>query len=268
VNRRGMMFCKRYLRRYLPSTDFADTMWDSPGSRSRGLAMNRKARDVLVANHIIKENEYEAVMILDRLPKGVDDLDRRYGTPAPAFTPEQMAKLREWEAAAWAKHVANPKPRRAPDLTRSLSLLRSYKRRQAKSFFKPAAQKSIDDASTALGRAIPMAWQKVLRISNGGRIDNCCLAEEHSCFFTKVEQLTKSNRESVAYYRQMGRELPATYIEIMTTEFGDSVWLDTKRQTKDGDCRVALLSHETTEEDREWSSIAEFLEELLTATEE
>jgi hypothetical protein len=50
----------------------------------------------------------------------------------------------------------------------------------------------------------------------------------------------------------------------MTTEFGDSVWLDTNRRSGKGDCRVILLSHENGEEERAWPSVAEFLEVLLT----
>ena len=40
------------------------------------------------------------------------------------------------------------------------------------------------------------------------------------------------------------------------------------RESAGGDCRVVLLSHETGEEEREWGSVAEFLEEVLTAPEE
>jgi hypothetical protein len=54
----------------------------------------------------------------------------------------------------------------------------------------------------------------------------------------------------------------------MTTEFGDSVWLDPSRPHGNGDCRVVLMSHETGEEAREWPSVAEFLEEVLTAQED
>jgi hypothetical protein len=52
---------------------------------------------------------------------------------------------------------------------------------------------------------------------------------------------------------------------VISTEIGDSNWLDTARPRPGGDGRVVLMSHETGEEQREWPSIAEFLEELLTA---
>ncbi len=51
----------------------------------------------------------------------------------------------------------------------------------------------------------------------------------------------------------------------MATEIGDSIWLDPARAKPGGDCRVVLMSHETGGEQREWSSIAEFLAELLAA---
>jgi hypothetical protein len=68
-----------------------------------------------------------------------------------------------------------------------------------------------------------------------------------------------------AYYREMGAELPDSLLVVVRTEIGDSLWLDTARQTTKGDCPVMLISHETTEVEREWNSVAEFLEELLTA---
>jgi hypothetical protein len=62
--------------------------------------------------------------------------------------------------------------------------------------------------------------------------------------------------------------MPDSLVVVMRTEIGDSVWLDTCATKPDGDCRVVLMSHETGEEEREWSSVADFLEDLLTAEEE
>jgi hypothetical protein len=233
--------------------------------RHRGLAMNRKARDLLKAHGLVGDEHCMPVLIVERPPRGVENLDRRYGPPEPAFAPEQMARIRELEAEAWAEHAANPKPPRAPDLGRSLKLLRSAKRRAPESFAKPAAQNALDEAARALGRAIPTAWQQVLRISNGGQIRPCPLADGHACRITPVQQLAKECRAELAYYREIGADLPVSLLAVMTTEFGDSVWLDTSRPSGNGDCRVVLMSHETGEEQREWSSVAEFLEEILTS---
>jgi hypothetical protein len=55
---------------------------------------------------------------------------------------------------------------------------------------------------------------------------------------------------------------------IIHAELGDSIWLDTAQPKPGGDCRVVLMSHETWAEERDWPTVAEFLEELLTVTQE
>lgn len=261
----------RFQRKYLPNTDFAYTVRDmtdyGDGSlrRHRGLAVNRKARDVLKAHGLVSDDQCRPVLILPRPPRGVEDLDRRYG-PAPlAFSAERLARIRELEAAAWAEHLAHSKPARAPDLDRSLSLLRSEKRRAPKGFAKPAAPKAIAEASKALGAPVPAAWQKVLGVSNGGRIENSALAAGQAVLITPAEKLARSCRDEADYYSEIGAKRSKSWLPVITTEIGDSVWLDTARIKPGGDCRVVLVSHETGEEDREWPGVAEFLEELLTA---
>jgi hypothetical protein len=268
----GLYLTGRYLRKHLPDTDFAYTIEDwAEGSRVRrfrGLAMNRKARDLLLTSGIVNDEECKPVMVLDEPPEGVENLDERYRPAEPAFRPEQMARLRELEAKAWAEHVAHPKPPRAPDLKRSLSLLRARKRQMPKNFAKPASAKMIEMTAKALGRQIPAAWQQVLRITNGGRIDKSPLAAGHACVIVPLKDLAQWQRSESEYYRGIGAELPDSMLFIIHTEIGDSIWLDTTKQKPDGDCRVVLMSHETSEEERDWPAVAEFLEELLTETPE
>jgi hypothetical protein len=249
----------RYLRKYLPNTDFACTIED------RGLAMNRKAWELLKANRVVTDEECQPVLVVNRTPAGVDNLDRRFGPVEPTLTPEQWGQLREWEAGAWARHLAHPKPPRAPNLARSLVLLRSRKRREAKSFARPAPARAIADAERALGAALPAAWQKVLRICNGGRIAPSPLASDQACLIIPAEKLAQERRTEAGYYREIGAELPDWLVVLVRTEIGDSVWADMRATKPDGDCRVVLMSHETGNEEREWSSVADFLEELLTA---
>jgi len=260
----------RYLRKHLARTDFAATIADWSGEdgrffRHRGLAMNRQARDILKANRIVADENCIPVLVVNRPPKGVENLDRRYGPVEPAFSPEQLKRMREIEAAAWAKHRASPKPRRAPDLARSLSLLRSRKRGAPKCFAKPATPKAIAQAEKALVMKIPAGWQKVLQVSNGGRVDDSPLAADQACLFLSAEKLAKSRQTEAEYYGDIGATLSRSLLLAMQTEIGDSVWLDTAKKKPNGDCRVVLMSHETGDVDREWPTIAEFLEELLTA---
>jgi hypothetical protein len=255
----------RYLRKYLPNTDFARTMEDTNGCRRRGLAMNRKAWELLKANRVVSDEECRPVLVVDRSPAGVENLDRRFGPAEPTLAPEQWARLREWEAGAWASHLAHPKPPRAPSLARSLALLRARKRREPKSFARSAPARALADAERALGAALPAAWQKVLRICNGGRVAPSPLASDQACFIIPTEKLAPERRTEAGYYRQIGAELPDWLAVVVQTEIGDSVWVDTRAPKPEGDCRVVLMSHETGTEEREWSSVADFLEELLTA---
>ena len=175
----------RVLRDYLPRTDFAFTVEDGFDGKSiirgRGVAINRKTRDLLVANRLLTEEECIGVCVLDKPYKGAELLDRKYGVPQPLFSPEQLKLLRAKEKEAWEEYRRNPKPVRAPSLKRALTLLRARKRYRPKDFGRPASKKGIADAASALGREIPIAWQKVFRISNGGTIRNCEIASGYAC---------------------------------------------------------------------------------------
>jgi hypothetical protein len=259
----------RYLRQYLPRADFAFTLCDwqygDQIHRHRGLAARRRAKDLLIANGLASEKDFVAVKVFDRVPPGTENLDRRCGKPLPLFSPAELARLRDEEAVLWAEHVRQDKPPRTANLGRSLSLLRSAKRRAPKDFAKPAAPKAIAEAARALGIEMPDAWQKVLRASNGAKVTNSPLACEQSCQMVPVEKLARSQREEVEYYRDINAPLPNGWLLIARTETGDSIWLDTKQKNAAGECRVVLVSHETGETEREWSSVAAFVEELLTA---
>jgi hypothetical protein len=107
-------FIPRYLRNHLPHTDFAFTMGRL--HPEPGLAMNRKAYDLLIAQGLIGNEFCIPLLIVERPPRGVEDLDRSYGPVEPTFSAEQMTRLRGLEKEAWAQHLANPKPPRAPNV--------------------------------------------------------------------------------------------------------------------------------------------------------
>jgi hypothetical protein len=259
----------RYLRQHLPRADFAftldDCQYDDAIDRRRGLAVSRRARDLLVAKGIVNDDEFVAVRVFDRAPPGVENLDRLYGKPEPLFSPDEFVRIREQEARFWTEHIRHAKPPRVPSLARSLSLLRAAKRRSSKRFPRPAAAKAIAQAERALGLEIPAAWQKVLRTSNGGKIAKSPLAAEQACLMVAVDRLPQAQREEVEYYREINAPLPKGWLLIVQTQTADSIWLDLRQKGPNGDCPVVLMSHETGEAEREWTSVAEFLEELVTA---
>src|SRR5262249_43376797 len=157
--------------------------------RERGLAVSRRTRDLLVANRFVAPEQFIAVKVLGRPLKGVENLDRRCGKAEPLFSKDDIARLRAEEAKLWAEHLRHPKAPRVPNLARSLSLLRSAKRGARKSFPKPATPKATAEAERAAGIKLPAAWQKVLRVSNGGNIANSPLASEQACLILPVEKL-------------------------------------------------------------------------------
>jgi hypothetical protein len=253
-----------FLRAFLPKTDFAFTL-SVFSENVRGLAFNRKTKQLLIANRLVTEEECVAVTVLERPYKGAEVLDRKYGQPEPLFTRDQLAQLRAQEKEARAEFLHNPKPARVPNLSRALALLRVRKRDEPKHFARPATAKAIAAAAKALRREIPEAWQKVLRVSNGARIEECEIASGFSCMIVAVEELVKWRQQEADYYRQIGAAIPETSLLAMHTEIGDSIWLDTAPPKLGGDSRVVLMSHETGEAEREWGSVSDFLEELLTS---
>ena len=62
--------------------------------------MNRKARDLLKADGLLRDQDCTPALIVDEPPEGVEDLDRRYGTPDPVFSAKQWVRFRELEARA------------------------------------------------------------------------------------------------------------------------------------------------------------------------
>lgn len=221
----------------------------------RGLAVNRRTKELLIANRLVRDEECEAVYVLDKPYKGAEILDRKYGKAEPLLSPTQRDRLRAREQEGLAEFLAHPKPVRTVSLPRALGLLRARKRSAPKDFARPAR------LSAALKRSLPHAWQQVLRIANGGRIRDCEIASGFSCTIRAVDQLAEQQRQEVRYYRDIGAEIPDRWQLVMQTELGDSVWLDAK--PRDTDARVVLISHETGTEERAWSSVAGFLEELL-----
>jgi hypothetical protein len=263
--------CPIFLRDFLPSTDFAFTVRDSQSgdsiTRNCGLAFNRKTKDILIRNHLVTEGECCGIVVLDKPYDGAEVLDREHIRPKPLFSPEAFAELHARTEKARVDSLRDPKPIRAPSLSRALALLRARKSHQPAVLSAPAKAKSLQAASESLGRSIPEAWQKVLRVCNGGKIENCELASGFACKIIPIEKLLDERRLEADYYRQIGAAVQDSFLLVMQTELGDSIWLDLGRPEPEGDCHVVLMSHETGEA-REWHSVAEFLEELLTPEED
>jgi hypothetical protein len=282
-NCRGICFVTflTVLRSHLPPTDFAyfggerDSWGECNGKKckdsyrstgGRGLCVNRQTRDLLIANKVSRAEDWAGIQVLDKPYKDAAVLDRLYpDPPGPLFTDEEIGWIRAEEAKAWAAFVQKPKPAPVASLSRSLELLKARKRMEPAKWASAASSKAIERASKALPRPLPTAWQKVLRTANGGVLDDCELANGAACAIPSTEELPKFHEEQLAAARCLDPQFPDHFLHVVQSQIGDFICLDTSTQTKDGDCPVLLVSHETGEVEREWDNVATFLDELLAS---
>ncbi len=279
--RHGLMVVsyRRVLRRYLPDTDFA-FMWEQPEEwhpdwgkkpcllHSRCLCVNRKTKQALAKAGLVAEEECVGIAVLDRAYKGAEVLDRLPGGPGPLFSGELLARIREQEAEAWAAFAAKPKPPRERDVTRALKAVKARKKKGRVELGRPASPAAIRKANDALPFPIPPAWQQLLRASNGAVIRECVLTEgQAGSALAEAEELVEFQEDSAWLAEELDPDLSKRLLWVGLTEFGDFVALDTGTQTESGDCHVLLVNHETMAVERQWDSVAAFLEEVLAEQE-
>lgn len=257
---------RRVLRRYLPETDFA-YVWRCMQTRGRGLCINRKARDLLLSEGLIQEDECYGVLVVDRPEPGVEIPDLLPGGPAgpgAAYSREELAEIRG-ELETWRKAFdAQPKPARQPSLPQSLRLLKSWKRDNPDQLNRAASAKAIDGANEVLPIRLPPGWQKVLRSADGGRVAHSEVTDgEGACILAATKDLARFQQQHAWALEALVPEFEGRLLVIGETEFGDCLALEMGSQPKDGDCRVLLISHETLGVKREWDGIASFVEDLV-----
>jgi hypothetical protein len=264
---------RRVLRRYLPSTDFAyawywvEPDWHRPW---RGVACNRRTRDLLIAEGLATEADFTGVEVLDRAYKGAEILDKLPGGPAgpgPYLSPEELAEVRA-ELDRWhAEFLANPKPERGkPDAAAAMKAAKKprKKKRPRVTFDGAASQEEIDKAAATLSVPIPEAWQEFLRTAGGANIRKCVLADMVAgTGLYNPQEIADSQGDHDWLTEGFDPDGQRGLLWVGETEFGDSVALETAKMTAKGECPVLLVSHETFDVDREWDTVAAFLQEVL-----
>jgi hypothetical protein len=257
---------RRVLRKHLPATGFAYCWSTGGGGHSRGLCCQRNVRDLLLEAGLAREEEFEGIEVLDEPYPGAEVPDELPGGPAgpgPGYTEEELVALREELAGHWAKFSAKPKPVRRPSLPRSLDLLKARKAADPDSFSPPLRGKALEKANADLPAPIPTAWEKVLKVCNGATIENCPLSVPGVCVIVSAQDLPAFQRQQYEWAHGMDHGFPTHYLHVVESQLGDFICLDPSSLTDKGDCRVLLISHETMAVEREWDSIAAFLEDLL-----
>ena len=139
----------------------------------------------------------------------------------------------------------------------SLKLLREAKKVRPENFKSGTRAEHIQAAGAKLPFPIPPAWQEVLRISNGLSLGS------DGYDFRAAEELPDFHQQEQGAVVS-GTSLPQSLLHIGSVPNGDFISLDVSTLDLTGDCNILLISHETLTPEREWGSVADFLEEMLT----
>ena len=145
------------------------------------------------------------------------------------------------------------------NLDNALKLLEAapYKR-------KGATDSQIRAAAKKLRRPIPLAWQQVMKIADGGAIfTHAKECEEFD--MSKAKDFAKNNKFARDFVEQGWPKFPKHYLAVVANEFQDFIFLDTSKVNRDGDCPVVFIDHEECRVQKKWPSIAKLLEYVLTA---
>lgn len=249
---------RTYLRKHLPSTDFAFylTYHDDSG----GWCINRRARDILVNAKVLLPKECFPVLVVDELPQGAEDLDaKRPGTPTP-FEREFPAEERKKAAAGFAELQKKPKPVREAKIADSLKLLKQTRKRSPESLKKPAKPDKITALQEQMQYKLPDAWLSVLAISDGGDLSG-------DCYLVPSAELPEYAKTWPERWAFVGADKRKDLLHFAAHGTGDSYAFVTSRTTKEGECPVVLISHETGQEERNWPTIAAFVEDVIAEDE-
>jgi hypothetical protein len=261
----------RYLRSCVPDTDFA-YVWGDPTElsregrtvRPRDLCFNRRARDILLEHQILSSNDALGVLLLERPPAGVVDLDARASSyPAPVLLPAELSRLRTLETLYLAEHHERRRPIRKPDIKRSLGLLRQATRQRPDRFERGSSQRSLDSACASLPIRLPTHWLSILKVANGGELGD---PEDLVCRIQSLDRLGLFHEETVALRRQADEDYAEQLVYVGDDPSGDLLALAHDGTTEREDCPVLLISHEDYSVERRWNGIAEFLDALTART--
>ena len=205
------------------------------------------------------------MMIVDSAPPGVLVLDGAEPCPPPYEPVERLEPVRAAAAAAWVEFSANRVAKSAsPSLEQVLKSLSALGKTGAHELNRGAKLESIRKATKVLPLKLPRVWESFLSKANGARI--CGVFGD--LILQSAEHLEGCHEDSCERGLQHDPDFPPHLLHIGLTGEGDVISLDTSKLTNEGDCLVVLISHETFEASRTWSSIPEFLQEVLESAAE
>jgi hypothetical protein len=257
------------LRSFLPETDFAYLRVAQPHEgdnrphRTVNLCASAATRRKLIAARLAAPEDFIAVEVVDAPPPGVGTFDKA-GAPLPGmFTAEEVARVRAAVEKQRAKFLAKPKPPmpiKPPDIAKLVPKLKRLLEQQGAPVVKGATPKAIEAAGKAVGGRVPERWAEMLSAVDGFVIDNCYALDG-------TAELRVAAAAALAEQHQLNRDMipdqPPTHLGVASSDLGDAVFLDTSNLTKEGDCPVLFINHETLEAEATWPAIGLFLADAL-----
>jgi len=104
----------------------------------------------------------------------------------------------------------------------------------------------------------------VLKIANAFEIYKCVLDGDHDgIMFHPAEEMAAEHNSLMQSLLSGNSHFAPHYLLIANNYSGDMIGLDTSAIDEGGDCPVVLISHGAYGVSYEWSSIAEFLMNIL-----
>ncbi|MCP4614377.1 MAG: hypothetical protein GY845_37315 [Planctomycetes bacterium] len=253
----------RFLRHYLPATDFAyfwgytDDHKQKNGEiwKERMIYLNRKARDILIQHNVISRKEAIPVLVFDKLPDGYQLLDGTAPLPEPLLSVDQITDKKIQLSSDWANHNAIEKPIRSIQIKEALKYLRKAKKDHPSDYNKGLSKLKKQNLPVNL----PSNWVQVLSVSNGCKLND-------KCTFLPIEEIQSAYDE---YYDKI--VLPSfddypydcKHLPIGANIHGD--WYSLEDNGSDTvDSRVFQVSHEDLSIVFEWATIPLFVFDMLT----
>lgn len=252
---------RRFLRNFLPNTDFA-YIWNF-GEHTQsgkailnqwGLCISKRAKEILINNKVITERHVEPICVYESLPENATILDGNIPYPAPSYssTNIDIDILRNKLNAEWKKFIAKPKAIKKVTFKQALSYLLEAKRNRPEDFCKVLSKNELDKNTFVL----PEYWLDILKKSNGGLLN-------YECELIPLRSIRDFNIDRKSYIQEVDEDYPLNLIHVATCVDGD--WYSLlNTDVSSVDSKILRISHETCQPIEQWDSIAMFLFDMLT----
>jgi len=207
----------RFLKKYLPKTDFAYFWNDGRGNQT--LCLNKKVKGLLVSHAMVKERDIRPLAIYDIMPESCIDLANDAEYPPSIYTDEEFNALKKEEKERRVRFDKKELPRCMPNIKNTLKLLRHTKKEQDKKSVKGISKKKIEEYVESMTISLPEYWLDVLKVSNGGKYG---LEERLDCIIVPLHEAEVFHIDEVKHRMQIDDDYIVIHTYFSSTITGDS----------------------------------------------